>query len=44
MARAALGSVKSNTVNYSGGYTPSSIQNPYNVDVGGKNESIKWLL
>ena len=44
MARASLGSVKSNTIKYSGGYTPSSTQNPYNMDVGGNDEDIKWLL
>jgi hypothetical protein len=43
-ARAALGGVKSNSVSYSGGYSPNSTNNPYNMEVGGRNESIKWLL
>ena len=44
MARATLGSVKSNTVSYSGGYSSNSVDNPYTQEIGGKNESIKWLL
>lgn len=44
MARAALGGIKSNTTSYSGGYSPNSSQNPYSMEVGGKDESIKWLL
>ena len=43
-ARAALGAVKSTKTSYSGVYSPNSVDNPYNMDVGGKNESIKWLL
>ena len=43
-ARAALGAVKSNSTTWSGGYSPNSVENPYNMDIGGKNESIKWLL
>ena len=43
-ARAALGAVKSNNTTWSGGYSPNSVENPYNMDIGGKNESIKWLL
>tara|TARA_R110001632_G_scaffold53709_4_gene132033 strand:+ start:1327 stop:2898 length:1572 start_codon:yes stop_codon:yes gene_type:complete len=42
--RATLGAVKSNTTNYSGGYSGNTDQNPYNINVGGKDESIKWLL
>ena len=44
MARATLGSVKSSTVSYSGGYSSNSVDNPYTQEIGGKNESIKWLL
>jgi hypothetical protein len=44
MARATLGSVKSTTSNYSGGWTSNGVQNPYDMEIGGKNESIKWLL
>jgi hypothetical protein len=43
-ARAALGAVKSNRISYSGAYSQNSVNNPYNMDIGGKNESIKWLL
>ena len=43
-ARAVLGSVKSNSSNYSGGYSGNTAVNPYNMEVGGKDESIKWLL
>ncbi len=43
-ARAALGAVKSNKTNYSGGYSGNSVQNPYRMDIGGKDEDIKWLL
>jgi hypothetical protein len=43
-ARAALGAVKSNSTTWSGGYSTNSVENPYKMDVGGKNESIKWLL
>ena len=43
-ARAALGSVKSNSTSYSGGYSGGGNQNPYTMDVNGKNESIKWLI
>jgi hypothetical protein len=44
MARATLGSVKSSKTSYSGGYTANGVKNPYDMEVGGKNESIKWLL
>jgi len=43
-ARAALGAVKSNSTTWSGGYSANSVENPYNMDINGKNESIKWLL
>ena len=43
MARATLGSVKS-TTSYSGGYSSTTVNNPYTQEIGGKNESIKWLL
>jgi len=43
-ARAALGAVKTNKTSYSGVYSQNNTDNPYNMDVGGKNESIKWLL
>jgi len=45
MARAALGNIKSNKSPYSGGFSGNKgVSNPYGMDVGGKNESIKWLL
>jgi hypothetical protein len=44
MTRAALGGMKRNTTSYSGGYSAQSIQNPYSMEIGGKNENINWLL
>jgi hypothetical protein len=44
MARATLGSVKTTTSNWSGGYSGNKVDNPYGMEIGGKNESIKWLL
>tara|TARA_R100000541_G_scaffold10560_3_gene18493 strand:+ start:1124 stop:2692 length:1569 start_codon:yes stop_codon:yes gene_type:complete len=43
-ARAVLGAVKNNTTQYSGGYSGNNTANPYNMEIGGKDESIKWLL
>ena len=43
-ARAALGAVKSNKTGYIGAYSTNNADNPYGMDIGGKNESIKWLL
>jgi hypothetical protein len=43
-ARAALGSVKSNKVQHSGGYSANNVKNPYSMDVNGKKENINWLL
>ena len=45
MARAALGSIKSNKVGWSGGYnTNSSVENPYKANIDGKDHDISWLL
>ena len=45
MARAALGSVKSNNTQYHGGFSGnSSIDNPYSIKHGGQSHDIKWLL
>ena len=46
MARAALGSVKSNKVSWSGGYGSISnrVENPYKVKLGGKDQDISWLV
>jgi len=44
MARAALGAVKSNKISHSGAYTPNSTQNPYKVNIGGKNHDVSWLI
>ena len=45
MARAALGSIKSNKVGWSGGYnTNSSVENPYKTNIDGKDHDISWLL
>ena len=43
-ARAALGAVKSTSTSWSGGYSTNTVENPYKMDIGGKDESIKWLL
>ena len=42
--RAALGSIKSTNPKYSGAYRPGKAQNPYSMDIKGKDESINWLL
>ena len=42
--RAALGNIQKSTTNYQGGYSGNQLQNPYKMDVGGKNEDISWLL
>jgi len=44
MARATLGSIKSNKPSYSGGYSSNSTSNPYSVEVNGHQHDIKWLL
>ena len=49
MARAALGSVKSNKVQWSGGYgtqnmVGTNVENPYKVKLGGKDHDISWLV
>ena len=44
MTRATLGGVKSNKINYCGGYSGQDAQNPYKMNIGGKDESINWLL
>jgi hypothetical protein len=44
MTRAALNGVKSNKINYSGGYSGQDAQNPYKMNIGGKDENINWLL
>ncbi len=44
-ARAALSSVKSNKIEYSGGYNASNVENPYQFNIGGgKSENIDWLI
>jgi hypothetical protein len=42
MVRAALGSIKSN--NYSGAYSGFSNDNPYKMEINGKQTDITWLL
>ena len=44
MARATLGSVKSNKVQYTGGYAANSTKNPYTVKIDGKDHNIGWLI
>ena len=49
MARATLGSVKSNKVTWSGGYggnnaVGSNVENPYKVNIGGKDHDVSWLI
>ena len=44
LTRASLNGVRSSNTSYQGGYTGNNVQNPYNVDMGGHNEDIKWLL
>lgn len=42
--RAALGNIQKSTTSYQGGYSGNQISNPYTMEVGGKDESIDWLL
>ena len=45
MARATLGSIKSNKVKYSGGYNANaSVENPYKTQIDGKTYDISWLI
>jgi hypothetical protein len=44
MTRATLNGIQSNKVNYSGGYSGQSAQNPYKMNIDGKDENINWLL
>ena len=45
MARAALGSVKSNKTSYHGGFSgQDKVANPYSMKHGDKSFDIKWLL
>ena len=44
MARASLNSVKSNSVQYAGGYSSKNAKNPYQVKIDGKDHNIGWLL
>ena len=44
MARATLGSIKSNKVQYTGGYSANSAKNPYTVKIDGKDHNIGWLI
>ena len=44
MARATLGSIKSNKISYTGGYSANSTKNPYDVNINGKDHNIGWLL
>jgi hypothetical protein len=45
MARAALGSIKSDKTSYNGGYSGKDrVANPYSMKHNGKSHNIKWLL
>jgi hypothetical protein len=46
LARAALNNITSVKPTYNGAYSPSSFNqgNPFNINIGGRDESIKWLL
>ena len=45
MARAALGSIKSDKTSYNGGYSGKDrVANPYSMKHDGKSHNIKWLL
>jgi hypothetical protein len=44
LSRAALNNISSNKYGYSGAYSGHNNQNPYNMNVGGKDESIRWLF
>jgi hypothetical protein len=44
LSRAALNNISSNKHGYSGAYSGNNNQNPFNMNVGGRDESIRWLL
>jgi len=43
-ARAALNNVTSTKSSFKGIYSNDSVENPYKMKIGGKNEDIDWLL
>jgi len=43
-SKAVLNNISSNRTPYQGGYNNNSIQNPYQQEIGGKQEDISWLL
>jgi hypothetical protein len=44
LSRATLNNISSNKHGYSGAYSGNNNQNPFNMNVGGRDESIRWLL
>jgi len=44
LSRAALNNISNSKYGYSGAYSGNNTQNPYNMNVGGKDESIRWLF
>ena len=40
----AMRNIQKSKTTHSGGYSANSVQNPYSMNVGGKDEDISWLL
>jgi len=44
MSKAALNSISTNKVGWSGAYSANNTQNPYKQQINGREEDISWLL
>jgi hypothetical protein len=44
LARAALNNIQAVRTQLNGAYMPNQNQNPYNININGRNEDLSWLL
>ena len=44
LARAALNNIQVVRPQFNGAYMPNMNQNPYSVNINGRNEDLSWLL
>ena len=44
LVRAALNNIQVVRTQFNGAYMPNANQNPYNVNINGRNEDLSWLL
>jgi hypothetical protein len=44
LARAALNNIQAVRPQFNGAYMPNMNQNPYSVNINGRNEDLSWLL